>query len=178
MKRARAIALFSAVAIAAAAGGAAYYLWLAGSDSGAGSAAVEERLYSTRLPDMTGHTQPLEQWRGRVLVVKFGATWCAPCREEIPGFVRLQERHGARGLQFVGIAIDQPGKVGDFAREFSINYPVLIGGAESLDLLREAGNRQAVLPYTVVIDRHGKVVSRQAGGLKERRLEELIKPLL
>lgn len=177
MKRARAIALSAAVAITAAAGGAAYHMWLAGGDSGGASAAVE-RLYSTRLPDMKGHQQPLEQWRGRVLVVNFWATWCAPCREEIPGFVRLQERHGARGLQFVGIAIDQPGKVVDFAREFGINYPVLIGGPESLDLLREAGNRQGVLPYTVVIDRQGKVASRQPGGLKEHRLEELVKPLL
>jgi thiol-disulfide isomerase/thioredoxin len=178
LKRAHAIALFAAVALAAAGGGAAYHLWLSGGDSGAGSAAVAERLYSTRLPDMKGDSQPLEQWRGRVLVVNFWATWCAPCREEIPGFVRLQERHGGRGLQFVGIAIDQPGKVADFAREFGINYPLLIGGTESLDLLREAGNRQGVLPYTVVIDRHGKVASRQPGGVKESRLEELVKPLL
>ncbi len=178
MKRGRAIALFAAVAIAAAAGGAAYHLWVAGGDSGAGSAAVAERVYSTRLPDMKGHLQPLEQWRGRVLVVNFWATWCAPCREEIPGFVRLQERHGARGLQLVGIAIDQPGKAADFAREFGINYPVLIGGPESLDLLRAVGNRQAVMPYTVLIDRQGKVASRQPGGLKENRLEQLVKPLL
>ena len=178
MKRGHAIALFAAVALAAAAGGATYHLWLSGDDSRAGAAAVAERLFSTRLPDMKGASQPLEQWRGRVLVVNFWATWCAPCREEIPGFVRLQERHGTRGLQFVGIAIDQPGKVADFAREFSINSPLLIGGMESLDLLRQAGNRQAVLPYTVVIDRQGRVASRQPGGLKEERLEELVKPLL
>jgi thiol-disulfide isomerase/thioredoxin len=177
LKRSQAIALFTAVALAAAAGGAAYHLWLGG-DSGASSAAAAERLYAARLADMQGTPQPLEQWRGRVLVVNFWATWCAPCRAEIPGFVRLQERHGSRGLQFVGIAIDQPGKVADFAREFGINYPLLIGGMESLDLLRQAGNRQAVLPYTVVIDRHGKVASRQPGGLTEARLEDLVKPLL
>jgi thiol-disulfide isomerase/thioredoxin len=174
LKRPHAIALFAAVTLAAAGGGAAYHLWLAEG----GSPAVAERLYSTRLPDANGNPQLLDQWRGRVLVVNFWATWCAPCREEIPGFVRLQERHGGRGLQFVGIAIDQPGKVADFAREFRINYPLLIGGMESLDLLRQAGNRQAVLPYTVVIDRDGRVASRQPGGLKESRVEELIKPLL
>jgi thiol-disulfide isomerase/thioredoxin len=178
LKRAHVIALFAAVALVAACSGAAYHLWLSGGDSGTGSAAVAERLYSTRLPDLKGDSQPLEQWRGRVLVVNFWATWCAPCREEIPGFVRLQERHGGRGLQFVGIAIDQPGKVSDFAREFGINYPLLIGGTETLDLLRETGNRQAVLPYSVVIDRDGKVASRQPGGLKQDRLEELVKPLL
>ena len=59
-------------------------------------------------PTSKGEPQALEQWRGKVLVVNFWATWCAPCREEIPIFVRLQEKYGARGLQFVGIAIDQP----------------------------------------------------------------------
>lgn len=174
MKGRRALALFAGVALAAAVSGAAYHLWLVRNDR----PAVAEQLYAARLPDLRGGAQSLEQWRGRVLVVNFWATWCAPCREEIPGFVRLQERHGARGLQLVGVAIDQPGKVADFAREFRINYPLLIGGGESLDLLRQAGNRQAVLPYTVVIDRAGKVVAREPGGLKEGRLERLITPLL
>ena len=174
MKRARAIALFAAVALAAAGGGAAYHLWL----RPAGPEQVAQLVYSAHLPDTGGVGHSFEQWRGRVLVVNFWATWCAPCREEIPGFVRLQERHGERGLQFVGIAIDQPGKVADFAREFRINYPVLIGGPESLDLLRSAGNQQAILPYTLVIDRTGKVAARQPGGVKEDRLEELLKPLL
>jgi thiol-disulfide isomerase/thioredoxin len=172
LKRARAIALFALVALAAAAGGAGYHLWFAR------DGAAAEQLYAARLPDLNGGPQSLAQWRGQVLVVNFWATWCAPCREEIPGFVRLQERHGARGLQLVGIAVDQPAKVSDFAREFRINYPLLIGGGESLELLRNTGNRQAVLPYTVVIDRAGKVVAREPGGLKESRLEGLITPLL
>ena len=111
-------------------------------------------------------------------MVNFWATWCAPCREEIPGFVRLQKRYGQRGLQFVGIAIDQPDKVADFAREFGINYPLLMGGLETMELLRQAGNRAGVLPYTLVIDREGRVVSREPGGLKEARLDGLITPLL
>ena len=164
------------VAFAAVAGGAGYRLWLA-PDDGLDSATVAAQVYATRLPDLKGVPQPVEQWRGRVLVVNYWATWCAPCREEIPGFVRLQARHGARGLQFVGIAIDQPGRVTAFAREFGINYPLLIGGMDDLDVLKRAGNRQAVLPYTVIFDRTGQIVSRQPGGLKEGRLEELVKPL-
>ena len=176
MTRARTYALFAAVAIASAAGGAAHYLW---STSGPDSpGAVAERVYAARLADLKGGAQPLEQWRGRVLVVNFWATWCAPCREEIPAFVRLQARYGTRGLQFVGIAIDQPDKVAEFAREFRINYPLLMGGLETMELLRQAGNRAGVLPYTLVIDRGGKVVSREPGGLKEARLEGLIEPLL
>ena len=177
MTRARTLSLFAAVAVAAAAAGAGYHWWWKNGPDGPG--AVAERVYAARLPDLKGAPQALEQWRGRVLVVNFWATWCAPCREEIPGFVRLQARHGARGLQFVGIAIDQPDKVAQFAREFQINYPLLIaGGLETMELLRQTGNRAGVLPYTLVLDREGRVVSREPGGLKEPRLEGLIQPLL
>lgn len=176
MTRARTLTLFAAVAVAAAAAGAAYHLWWKNGLDGA--RAIAEQVYAARLPDLKGAPQALEQWRGRVLVVNFWATWCAPCREEIPGFVRLQARHGARGLQFVGIAIDQPDKVAEFAREFQINYPLLMGGLETMELLRQTGNRAGVLPYTLVLDRGGRVISREPGGLKEPRLEDLIQPLL
>lgn len=177
MTRARTLLLFAAVAIASAAGGAAYYLWGA-ADQIAGRRAVVDRVYGARLADLKGGTQPLEQWRGQVLVVNFWATWCAPCREEVPIFVRLQERYGRLGLQFVGIAIDQPDKVAEFAKEFRINYPLLIGGLETMELLREVGNRAGVLPYTLVIDRKGNLVSRAAGGLKEAKLLDILVPLL
>ena len=178
--KARTIVLFAVVAGLSAAGGVSYHPWSRG--SGAGPAmvpdAVVERVLGVRLANVKGGTQSLEQWRGQVLVVNYWATWCAPCREEIPGFVRLQERYGSRGLQFVGIAIDQPDKVAEFASEFRINYPLLLGGLETIGLLRQAGNRAGVLPYTLVIDRNGNLVSREPGGLKEARLEKLIQPLL
>jgi len=178
--KSRTAVLFAVVAGLSAAGGVSYHLWSRG--SGAGPAmdqvAVVERVLSARVADVKGGTQSLEQWRGQVLVVNYWATWCAPCREEIPGFVRLQERYGSRGLQFVGIAIDQPDKVAEFASEFRINYPLLLGGLETIELLRQAGNRAGVLPYTLVFDRKGNLVSREPGGLKEARLENLIQPLL
>src|SRR5258706_13632328 len=163
-------------------GGAAYHLWPRTSatvvDRTLSPEAIVERVYAARLADLNGASQSLGQWRGQVLVVNFWATWCAPCREEIPGFVNLQERYNSRGLTFVGIAIDQPDKVAEFAREFGINYPLLIGGLEALELLRQSGNRAGVLPYTLVIDREGKLVSQESGGLKETRLEGMIQPLL
>ena len=176
MTTGRAIALFAAVAIASAAGGAAYHRWWSGGPDRA--EAIAKRVYAARLSDLKGVPQTLEQWRGRVLVVNFWATWCAPCREEIPLFVRLQSRHGARGLQFVGIAIDQPERVAEFAHEFGINYPLLIGELDTMELMRQAGNRAGVLPFTLVIDRVGRVVSEEPGGLKEARLVGLIEPLL
>ena len=178
--KARTVVLFAVMAGLSAAGGVSYYLGSSGSGTGPAMDpdAVVEQVLRARVADVKGGTQSLEQWRGQVLVVNYWATWCAPCREEIPGFVRLQERYGSRGLQFVGIAIDQPDKVAEFASEFRINYPLLLGGLEAIELLRQAGNRAGVLPYTLVIDRKGNLVSREPGGLKEARLEYLIQPLL
>jgi thiol-disulfide isomerase/thioredoxin len=180
VKPARKVVLVVAVAILSAAGGAAYFGWSRGGMT-AGTTerrAAVDQVFATRLADLKGDVQPLAQWRGQVLVVNFWATWCAPCREEIPGFVRLQERYGARGLTFIGIAIDQPGKVAEFAREFRMNYPQLVGGMETLELLRQVGNRAGVLPYTLIIDRSGNLVSREPGGLKEARLQGILEPLL
>lgn len=181
MSRRRAVALLAAVAIASA--GAGYALsqwWRSGSVPGRAqdSRAVADAVFAARLTDLKGGVQTLAPWRGRVLVVNFWATWCAPCREEIPIFVRMQERYGAQGLQFVGIAIDQADPVGEFAREFRVNYPLLLGGLETLELVRLAGNRAGVLPYTLLIDRSGNLAARELGGLKEARLEGLIEPLL
>ena len=167
----------AAVGVAAAAAGYGVSVWRGAAIRDEGNPAAVEALLAARLPDLRGGSLALESWRGRVLVVNFWATWCAPCREEIPEFVRMQERHGARGLQFVGIAIDQPEKVGAFAREFGINYPVLLGGLDIVALMREAGNRAGVLPFTLVLDRNGRVASRHPGGLKEAKLEAMILPL-
>ena len=111
-------------------------------------------------------------------MVNFWATWCAPCREEIPSFVRLQEKHRARGLQFIGIAIDQRDQVETFARDFAMNYPVLLGGMDTIELSRQAGNRLGALPFTIIIDRAGGIVSVHLGVVKEAKLESMLKSLL
>lgn len=180
MTRPRAIALIAAVAVLSAVAGAGYHGWssrVAG-EREAAARAGSDRVFAARFTDLQNGAATLERWRGQVLVVNFWATWCAPCREEIPVFVRLQDRHGPRGLQFVGVAFDQPDKVAEFAREFRINYPLVLGGIDTMELMREAGNRAGVLPYTLVIDRQGRVVSREPGGVKENKLETLIQPLL
>ncbi|HXF66244.1 MAG TPA: TlpA disulfide reductase family protein [Burkholderiales bacterium] len=176
MSRGRARAVLAAVALLAAAAGYAVHSWMRG--EAAPDTAAAQAVFAARFPGLEGGEVSLERWRGHVLVVNFWATWCTPCREEIPLFVRMQERYGRRGLQFVGIAIDQPEKVAEFAREFRVNYPLLVAGADALALARAAGNRPGVLPFTLVIDRSGAIAGRQLGEFKEARLEELIKPLL
>lgn len=174
MSRTTQIAVIALAAIAAAAGGYGIHAWQL---DRAGSPAAEA-LLAAQLDDLEGHPQPLAQWRGKVLVVNFWATWCEPCREEIPVFVRLQHQYGPAGLQFVGIAIDQRAKVQVFARDFGINYPVLIGRIDTIDLSRRAGNRPGALPHTVIIGRDGRIAAQHLGALKENRLLQLIGPLL
>ncbi|HEV8644168.1 MAG TPA: TlpA disulfide reductase family protein [Burkholderiales bacterium] len=132
------------------------------------------RLMAASLPDMEGKSQALAQWRGKLVVVNFWATWCPPCLEEIPGFVRMQEKFGNQGLQFVGIAIDNPAKVREFAAKYRMNYPVLIGEMDAIELGRMAGNERGGLPFTVIVDRKGRLVGTELGGLNEQKLTAII----
>ena len=137
-----------------------------------------DTLLALTLPDEQGALQSLNPWRGKVLVVNFGATWCAPCREEMPEFVRFQNEYRNKGLQFVGIAADNEAKVRQFTREINLNYPALIGGFEAIELSKTFGNRLMVLPFTVVVARNGTIAHTQLGPLKSDRLQQVIAPLL
>ena len=125
-----------------------------------------------------GTHQQVGQWQGKVVVVNFWATWCAPCREEIPLFIKLQKQYAERGVQFVGIAIDDATKVKLFAAELGMNFPVLVAGANAIDLTRKLGNRAAVLPFTLVVSRGGKVVASEIGTAHNAKLQALLLSLL
>jgi thiol-disulfide isomerase/thioredoxin len=167
------------VGVLAAATGYGVHIWWAGRQPGdVPNAAAVQALLAAPLKDLEGGSKAIETWRGKVLVINFWATWCAPCRKEIPEFVKMQERLGARGLQFVGIAFDQPGPVGEFAREYGVNYPLLIGGLDTMALMRESGNKAGVLPFTLILDRQGRVARGYRGTLDETILEPEVLPLL
>jgi thiol-disulfide isomerase/thioredoxin len=159
-------------AIALGAGTALY--WRNGNDAARNGAAVLNIV----LPDAEGRQQALAQWRGKVLVVNFWATWCVPCREEMPQFVATQARDGARGVQFVGIAVDDPEKVRSFAKQIGLNYPALIGGFGAIELSKRLGNELAALPFTIVLDQGGRVAYTQLGPLKADKLDGLLGRLL
>ena len=137
-----------------------------------------ERLILTSFADLRGKAQTLSQWRGRVLVVNFWATWCTPCREEIPVLMRTQKKYAPKNLQLVGIGIDTVDKIRDYAAAMSIDYVLLVGGMEILGVSKDLGNRAEVLPFTVVLDRTGKVAYAHAGALTEVVLDAVLAPLL
>jgi thiol-disulfide isomerase/thioredoxin len=135
-------------------------------------------LLAAPFRDLSGAERTLRQWQGRVLVCNFWATWCIPCREEIPMLVAVRGVFAAKGAEIVGIGIDQASKVEKFARTYGITYPVLIGDARALELMSRLGNRLGGLPYTVVLDRLGAVAHRRLGALTRAELEGVLRGLL
>ena len=131
-----------------------------------------------RLTTLDGQPLSNDALLGRVVLVNFWATWCAPCREEMPEFIKAQKDFGAQGLQIVGIAIDSADKVRPFATEIGLNYPTLIGGFGAMELSRTLGNGVMALPFTVVLDRKGGIAHTQLGILKPERLASLMRQLL
>ena len=162
------------LAVALLATGAGFFAYRATlPDRSVAEAAAE--LMRLRLPDVSGKDQSLAQWRDKVLIVNFWATWCGPCREEIPVLLRVQAKHASNGVQVVGISIDSVDKVREFAIEYRIAYPLVMGSMDVIDLTRRLGNKAAGLPYTIVLDRTGRVVKTHLGGISEVELESAIK---
>ena len=169
--------LAGGVAILFACAGFLVYQWQA-ADAPPDPVATGRMVLAAELMGLDDQPQRFEQWRGKVLVVNFWATWCAPCREEIPGFIKFQERYRAHGVQLVGVAIDPKQRVVPYAQEMGINYPLVVGGMETMDWTRHLGDRATVLPFTLVLDRAGQVRLAKVGVLTTEKLEAAIKPLL
>jgi thiol-disulfide isomerase/thioredoxin len=170
--------LFAGVALLAVLAGAA--LWLGNEPPAAtGSAELSPAaLFAATFHDPSGQPQSLGRYQGRIVVLNFWATWCAPCREEMPAFQRLQSRFGDRGVQFVGLANDDPGKVSRFAHDLGIGYPLWTGGPEVDELARRLGEKRGALPYTVILDRSGNVVAQKVGAYSEPELAEQLGKLV
>ncbi len=128
--------------------------------------------------DTEGKPRNISEWDGQVILLNFWATWCPPCRKEMPAFVQLYEKYKDRGFTIIGVAIDEKQAVVDFIDPMGVDYPVLIGDRDGLTLTREYGNRIGVLPYTVIINRKGEIVEQIRHELSYEQTEALILPLL
>jgi len=175
MARVNRFVLFAAVAAIALAAG---YFARTAMDLGEPGQDPAKVLLAATLNDLAGQPQPLAQWRGKVMVVNFWATWCPPCLKEIPEFVGLQQRYGSKGVQFIGIAIDDKMKVAAFVAQHGVNYPILMAEEQGITLARDAGNRLGGLPFTVIIDRQGRTARVELGILVEQKLVAILESLL
>jgi thiol-disulfide isomerase/thioredoxin len=130
------------------------------------------------LPDVSGNQRNISEWQGKIRVINFWATWCAPCREEIPEFIALQEQYAANGLQFIGIAIDDQEPVEEYLKSNKINYPILIGGVSGIALAHQLGNSIDAVPFTLVVNQQGQIINRHPGEFSSEQIIKIITPLL
>lgn len=137
-----------------------------------------QRRPDFELGDLNGATVSAADFDGKVMLVNFWATWCKPCIEEMPMLTRLQHNYAGRGVQVVGIALDDPHKAREFASELAINYPLLVGTTDTVLAGRRYGNRSGMLPYSVLVDGDGIVRWAYLGALDKEELEAQIKALL
>ena len=134
-----------------------------------------QSLWQQGFPDVHGRPQALSQWRGQVVVLNFWASWCAPCREEMPDFDALRAQYRANGVEFVGIAVDGAQNVERFLERQPVGYPILVGEGAAHALARQLGNPDGALPYTIVLDRNGEIAFRHLGRLPRATLEATLR---
>jgi len=128
--------------------------------------------------DTSNKRHDIKEWDGKVILLNFWATWCPPCRHEIPDFIELYQKYHDKGFTIVGVALDSQQNAIDFVDPMGINYPILVGEDDGIALTQQYGNSLGVLPYSVIIDRHGVIRQTISHALDQKQVEQLIGPLL
>ncbi len=183
MKRPAQISILVLIIMLSVAGGF-YASHLFSGHSGNGNTASDAsptthlRRPDFQLPDLDGNLQSIDNWNGQVVMVNFWATWCPPCRREMPAFIRLYADYKDQGFVILGIAIDDPLSVRDFIDPMGVTYPILVGEEAGIGISTAYGNRLGALPFTVFINREGRIISTRRQELSYEQAEALIKPLL
>jgi peroxiredoxin len=138
--------------------------------------AKEQKAPNFSLKTENGKLIELSKLKGKAVVVNFWATWCGPCRAEIPDFIKVYNTYKSKGLEIIGISLDEDGwtKVKPFIDKNNMNYPVVLG---DMKVVRDYGNPEAI-PTTFFIDKKGNIIDQQVGMLTKKMLEQRIQKLL
>jgi thiol-disulfide isomerase/thioredoxin len=136
--------------------------------------ALPETLPDFTLADIDGQPRSIRSWQGKSMIVNFWATWCAPCRREIPLLNKIQAEHGAEGFQIVGVAVDFRDDVLKYAKEIGIDYPLLIGEQDGLEAVTKFGRGSLGFPFTVFTDNQQRLVLFHLGELHPPQAEVML----
>lgn len=143
---------------------------------------VEKNVLDRKFSDLSGRELALNDWDAELIVVNFWGSWCPPCRKEMPLLSRLHKKYYSRGVQFIGIALDDPVAVANYLEEQKVSYPILWGSSNVSLLMSELGNKFGSLPFTAVVDSQNNVLFTYLGEIQEeaftKKLEKLIKKQL
>ncbi len=142
------------------------------------SALSTQVFFSTSLPNENGVNQNLSQYKGKIIVLNFWATWCPPCREEMPGLSELHKEYLNKNVVVLGVAVDELALVKEFAQTSPVSYPLFAAENDGMSLGNNLGNNKGVLPYTVIINTDGNVVKTYFGRINKSLLETTLSTLL
>ena len=126
------------------------------------------------LPDLDGNERQLAEWNGKARLVNFWATWCAPCRREIPLLKKTQAEHEENGVQIIGIAVDFAEEVSAYAEEAQFNYPILVGQEEAMAAAEASGIEFIGLPFTIVLAPDGELLATHIGEIVESHIDTIL----
>lgn len=142
------------------------------------STPIPEELPPFTLLDRNSHATPIANWRGKSLIINFWATWCAPCRREMPLLQALDRDWAGRDFRVIGVAVDQRDNVIAFANSLGIAYPLLIGEEDALDVAAKLGVTAPAFPFTVFTDRHGRIVALYMGEMHKPQTDLILSVVL
>ena len=136
-----------------------------------------QALFTANFPDEHGKPQALSQYEGKVIVLNFWASWCEPCREEVPELSELHTANKDKNVVVLGMAIEDVAGVNDFLKETKVSYPLFAADVQGMDIAASLGNNKGVLPYTVIIKADGNIAKTYFGRITKPLLEQTLKTL-
>jgi peroxiredoxin len=136
--------------------------------------AIGSNVVSFELADVSGTMRSSDEWAGQPQLINFWATWCAPCRREIPLLKETQDEHGDFGLQVIGIAVDFAEEVEAYAAEAEFNYPILVGQEDAMAVAESSGVEFIGLPFTMVVAASGELLKTHVGEIEREHIDEIV----
>ena len=126
------------------------------------------------LPDLDGAQREFSEWDGKHRLINFWATWCAPCRREIPLLKAFQDQHGENGFQVLGIAVDYLEQVSSYAEQTEFNYPILVGQQDAMAVAESSGIEFIGMPFTMFVASDGEYIGAYIGELHQSHLDDIV----